>query len=308
MKSAIALAFLLSSAGPASAEQLCETRLTDSSRGGREVPIRIRLPNGNGKVPVVLFSHGLGGSLDAGERWAQAWAVAGIATVHLQHPGSDAALWRGLSGLQAMQALRSGMTTEQFVARVADVRFVLDRIASGGAAGPCSLDRLDMTRVGMAGHSFGAQTTQAIAGQTFVTRTGQATLTDRRVKAAIAFSPAPAANVADDIAFGGITIPFLSVTGSEDASPVMNRVTPADRQRPFRAMPPGGKYLLVLGGADHMILAGGDIRRSRSANDRRVEAIAVDATTDFWRATLIAPSRRVEKPASLGPSDIWQAR
>ena len=34
--------------------------------------MRIRMPAGTAKAPVILFSHGLGGSLDGGTNWAVA--------------------------------------------------------------------------------------------------------------------------------------------------------------------------------------------------------------------------------------------
>jgi predicted dienelactone hydrolase len=308
MKIALAAVLLLAGA-PVAAETVCEGRFVDAARGDRAVPVRVRLPDGDGRVPVVLFSHGLGGSLDAGTRWAQGWAAAGIATVHLQHPGSDQALWRGLSGVQAIEALRGGATPQQFVARLGDVRFVLDRLAQGGTIGACRLDRLDLTRVVMAGHSFGAQTTQAAAGQTFVTAGGEVAFADPRLRAAIAFSPSPSPTVADATAFGKIAMPFLSVTGTDDAVPMLNRVTPADRTRPFAAMPPGGKYLLVLDGADHMIFAGGELRRSKTANDARVETVVGEATLAFLKAvTGPGAPAAVARPATLGSKDRWEAR
>ncbi|TVS18351.1 MAG: hypothetical protein EA424_11050 [Planctomycetaceae bacterium] len=43
---------------------------------------------------------------------------------------------------------------------------VLDRLAEWNAAADHALaGRLDLHRVGMSGHSFGAQTTQAVSGQ-----------------------------------------------------------------------------------------------------------------------------------------------
>ena len=48
--------------------------------------------------------------------------------------------------------------------------------------------RLNLARLGMSGHSFGAVTAQAVSGQSFPT--GGQRFTDTRIKAAIAFSPA----------------------------------------------------------------------------------------------------------------------
>ena len=64
---------------------------TDAARQ-RAVPVRLRWPDASrhaGPWPVVLFSHGLGGTRDGGAVWAAAWAAAGFAVVQLQHPGSD---------------------------------------------------------------------------------------------------------------------------------------------------------------------------------------------------------------------------
>src|SRR5688572_27427954 len=68
------------------APMVCEAIWRDTARD-RNVPVRIRMPAGSGQVPVILFSHGLGGSRDAGTEWAQAWVQGGFAVVHLQHPG-----------------------------------------------------------------------------------------------------------------------------------------------------------------------------------------------------------------------------
>src|SRR5690349_9228918 len=170
---------LLAPAPSAAAATICEARWHDAARD-REVPVRIRMPAGTGKVPLILFSHGLGGSLDAGTLWAEGWVADGNAVIHLQHPGSDAAaIGRGL---------RQAMTPEQLRSRAGDVHFVLDEVARRRREGGCDLTRLDLRRVGMSGHSFGAQTTLAIAGTTYPF----GSLADPRVRAAIAFSPQPA--------------------------------------------------------------------------------------------------------------------
>ena len=69
--------------------------------------------------------------------------------------------------------------------------------------------RLDLSRVGMAGHSFGAWTTLAVAGEVFVGPGGQeVSLTDPRVKAAIPMSaPVPQDKTTLDKAFSGSRSP-----------------------------------------------------------------------------------------------------
>ena len=148
----------------------------------------------------------------------------------------------------------------------------------------CRIAAIDITRVGMAGHSFGAVTIQALAGQLFAA--GAAAL-DTRVKAAIAFSPSPSRQLPDADSFGAITIPFMSVTGTADTVPMLDRAPASDRMRPYAAMPVGAKYLLVLDKADHAIFNGHQLRRAAAPGDARVKMIVAAATTEFWKAHLL---------------------
>lgn len=304
-RAAIPALFLLLASAPAFAGPICEASWIDASRDNRAIPVRIRMPDGAGKAPVVLFSHGLGGSLDSGTRWAEAWSRAGIAVINIQHPGSD----RSIIGSGGFLA---AMSPAQLAARVGDVHFVIDQLSRRKREGACDLTRFDLTRIGMSGHSFGAHTTLAIAGQRYAGDFGKG-FADPRVKAAIAFSPAPPMRGSDGDAFGAIAIPVMSVTGTADTTPVLPQISAADRQRPFRAMPAGGKYLLVLSGATHMDYNGQDNVRWRAArSDPRIAELTIAATTDFWRWTLLgdAGARRDldSLKARLGPEDLFAAR
>jgi predicted dienelactone hydrolase len=273
---------------------VCDAGGHDAARS-RDVPVRIRVPGGTSKVPVVLFSHGLGGSVDAGTTWAEAWSQNGLAVVHLQHPGSDSTLLTQRGGGDALTALRTGMTGAQLIARAADVRFALDELGRRRTQGTCDLSRIDLARAGMSGHSFGAHTTQAVAGQAFPNVQGR-TLRDARIRAAIAFSPAPPRASEDVIraSFEPIAIPFFSITGTKDEVPELNDVTPEQRTLPYRYMPSGQKYLLVLDGADHAAF-GGNARLRRGALRGRaggngnalVDDVVKTVTTAFWKATLL---------------------
>lgn len=97
----------------------------------------------------MLYSHGLGGSRDGGAAWGQAWADAGIAVLHLQHPGSDSDTLRN-----GLAALRAAASAEQLLARVRDVRFVLDEVERQAAAGvePWRSLRLDALGLAKACH------------------------------------------------------------------------------------------------------------------------------------------------------------
>jgi predicted dienelactone hydrolase len=299
------LPLLLLFAAPQDAGPVCNATWHDAARN-RDMPVRIRMPAGTGKAPVILFSHGLGGNLDAGTDWARAWAAAGFMVVHLQHPGSDLAIWRG-----GREEVRAAMGPAQLIARAGDVHFALDHLAAGGRDGDCDLGRADLRHVGMAGHSFGAITTQAVSGQRYPAR--GAALLDRRIDAAIAFSPSPGRDGQSDAeTFAGIAIPFLSVTGSDDAVPQLTSTTPADRERPFRAMPAGGKYLLWFDGTTHAAFSGNDYAPRGTAPDSHVKPIIERVTTRFWRWTLMGDRHaraELDTPdPDLGPVDRFEKR
>lgn len=287
--------------------QICNATWTDPARANRQVPVRIRMPAGTGKVPLILFSHGLGGNLDSGTDWAEAWADAGMAVINMDHPGSDRAVIFNGQLFQAMNA-------EQLSARAGDVKFVLDEVSHRPSEGSCDLGRIDMSRIGMSGHSFGAVTTQAVSGQHYPLGLFPK-FADPRITASIAFSPSPPVMGDDKDAFGAIAIPFMSVTGTADEAPVQRRVTAADRQRPYRAMPAGGKYLLVLDGANHMQFNGQDTLRNGMKPDPHTRAVTIAATTAFWRANLLGDGQAASwlaKPdglkATLAKGDLLEMK
>lgn len=160
----------------------------------------------------------------------------------------------------------------------------------------------------MAGHSFGAATTQAVAGQTFGRNRSMA---EPRIKAAIAFSPSPPQRGSDADAFGKIAIPLLFVTGTLDAGPGdLTRTTPADRLRPFAAVPPGEKYLVVFEGGDHQVFGGRGIRRPARPEDARIIAATSELTTKFWKRTLLGRTsvELVAPPTTSGRRDLFQRK
>jgi len=76
------------------APQVIDLDWNDTARG-RSLPLKVRVPDGADKVPLVIFSHGLGGSREGGKAWGEHWAQHGYLVIHVQHPGSDDSLWKG---------------------------------------------------------------------------------------------------------------------------------------------------------------------------------------------------------------------
>lgn len=272
----------------------------------RDVPIKHYLPEGVGKAPVILFSHGLGGSREAGESWLMHWATHGYQGMALQHAGSDSALLQG--GPMAMrQAMRGAMNGEQLQARLADVRFVLDEMGRRAAANDPAWAGTDLTRIGLAGHSFGAVTTQAMAGERLALGPS---VDDPRIRAFIALSPsARGGETLLNARFADLQRPFFSITGTRDDGIGIGDISAANRTLPYRHMPPGDKYLLVLEGATHMHFSGQKIRMVRTPV--AVENAVKAASLAFWDAQLKGDQSartwlQQHFAATLAPADRWE--
>lgn len=301
------LSLLPAAARAAAPVTLCDAVWLDPARD-RQIPVRIRMPGGAGKVGVILYSHGLGGSLDAGAIWAHGWAEAGFAVINLQHAGSDSALF-------GKPDFRVGLGFQQLIARGRDIQFVIDELGRKPVEGQCDLARIDPTRIGVAGHSLGAQTVQAVAGQHLAFGV-HPPLSDIRVRAAVALSPSPPLVGSPEEAFATIHMPFLSITGTADAVPSVIPITALQRQEPFRLMPPGDKFLLVMKGGTHEMFAGQFAHTMLNGEPPpHIRDTVVATTTAFWRATLDGdkPSLHwLQSPqglrAGLPPGDLFESR
>lgn len=294
-----------------------DLRWTDAARQ-RELPLRIRWPEGSGACALVIFSHGLGGNLDAGTAWAEAWQAAGFAVLNLQHPGSDDTIWK-----DRLRGVRRGAQLDQYLARAADARFVLDELER--RHGEPDWRRVRLDAIGFSGHSFGARLTQAIAGENLPGQGGRGPLADPRPRAFAAFSPGFNARSGDPIEvshqhFAGIDRPFLCLTGTRDDAMIVGDASNAARRAVYDGLPPGARAELVLDGADHMTFGGqslrpratrGPLRRPDSAVAHEAEhrALIARVTTDWWRWRLLGDTTaaaRLQAPAGLAAGDRWR--
>lgn len=257
--------------------------VVDAERG-RTVPIRVWLPSGTAPTPVILVSHGLGGSREGPAYLGRHWQARGFGVVYLQHPGSDEAVWRDLPFAERLPALKAAADLPNTLARYADVRSVLDALEAWNAdEGHTLFRRLDRARVGMTGHSFGAVTTQGVAGQAI--RGGRRPFTLARIEAALLMSPSPPPTGDAATAFGTVNIPWMIMTGTEDGSPI-GRTTPEARREVFRALPPGSKYELVLDGGEHQAFGDRVLPGSKRPRDPNHHRVVLALSTAFWDAFL----------------------
>jgi dienelactone hydrolase len=253
----------------------------DAARN-RDLPAKIYFPTeGAGLFPVIIFSHGLGGTREGYEYLARQWAANGYVSVHLQHIGSDDSAWRGKD--QPMQTMRQAANLQNSIDRPKDVQLAVEQLIEMNKSDTKLKGKLDLKKLAIAGHSFGAQTAMLIAGQKLGGPMGAARfgkLSDDRFKAVLAMSePLPALRNQLDEIYGPIHIPTFFMTGTEDDSP-LGDTKAADRRLPFDHTNAHPTYLLILDGGDHMVFSG-RLGQSRPTDAEHQKQIREDSTAFF---------------------------
>jgi predicted dienelactone hydrolase len=288
----IALVSLSTAVGAADYDPLFVPKATPEHRDftvkdekrSREIPIRIYLPQEKTPAAVVLFSPGLGGTREGYAYLGNHWALRGYAVVVLQHPGSDDSVWKDKPAGERMAAMENAASLENFMLRARDVPVVIDQLEAWSKAESHDLSgRLDLKRLGMSGHSFGAVTTQAVSGQTVAMR-GRA-LTDARIKAAVVMSPSGPRRGDPKKAFRDVEIPWLLMTGTKDVAPIGN-ISLESRFEVFPALPPGRKYELVLENAEHSAFGDRELPGEKLKHNSNHHRAILALSTAFWDAYL----------------------
>ena len=233
----------------------------------RSLPLKIRIPDTDSRLPLVIFSHGLGGSREGGKAWGEHWSANGYLVIHVQHPGSDEALWKGAGDGAPKQRLARGATPEQLLGRVDDVRFVIDELTrlQGRSDAPSWTKKVDLTRIAVTGHSFGARTVMALAGERYPGPIKS--VADARITAFIAFSPTvQGVKRTWTERNGAMSKPFLSVTGTLDGDVMGTGSNAKNRAAVFDAQNAGDKYRVVFTDGDHSVFNGGTMQEAAWLN------------------------------------------
>jgi predicted dienelactone hydrolase len=135
--------------------------LTDSKRN-RRFYVDVYRPQRwkPGKTPVAILSHGLASRPEDFDIAAKKLASYGFVVALPQHPGSDL---RQAEALLRGEA-RQGYFPTDFIDRPLDISYVIDELERRNQSE--FGDRLNLTQVGVAGHSFGGYGALAVAGAT----------------------------------------------------------------------------------------------------------------------------------------------
>jgi dienelactone hydrolase len=247
----------------------------------RAIPARLFMPRDvSVATPLIIFSHGLGGSRLSYTQLGKHWATQGFISVHLQHAGSDRAIWTA-SGLAMLSSLKHAASIDNAIARARDVSFAIDQLQREDQL----KTSIDFERIAVAGHSFGANTALLVAGAQFKFNGKWVAFGDPRVKAAVIMSPPSLPLDQDAIyTYNPIHIPTLHLTGTRDDTPIPGLSTmAAQRSEAFDAMVATPRYLAVYEGGRHSMFHD----RTTDKTSMDIKANAKEASTLFLRAALL---------------------
>ncbi|MFT5127070.1 MAG: putative dienelactone hydrolase [Rhodothermales bacterium] len=284
-----------SALGPHTVQRIEFPDMADPARK-RPVPMRVHLPKAEAAVPLVLLSHGAGGNLDANFAQAQHLASHGYVVLVLEHVGSNTAVMK--RGMRFGKNLKD-MTrnADEVLGRPKDISFAIDQATLWSQSHEQLRGRIDLSRIGVMGHSYGAYTTLVVTGMrpaldwlTPTVAPGKGLgpdLRDTRIDCGVALSPqGPGEPFFLDASYASLKVPLLGISGSRDRQ---QGAEPSNRRRAFTLWPAGDKYLLWLANADHLAFSdpsgsGARVFPRRSRAD--AQPVARAATLLFFDAYL----------------------
>jgi predicted dienelactone hydrolase len=221
---------------------------------GDDLQVRVSAPESGRGLPVIVFSHGFGQSMDAYAPLVDFWASHGFVVIQPTHLDSHTL------GLTPADPRFSDIWS----IRVHDLKHVIDALDLLEAAVPGLRGRTDRDRIAVAGHSWGGQSASMLLGARVLGPDGRPgpDETDARVKAGVLLAttglggadltPFAAENFSFmNPVFDGMTAPALVVAGDHDQSQLSTR-GPDWFTDPY-TLSPGSKSLLTVFGAEHSL-------------------------------------------------------
>jgi predicted dienelactone hydrolase len=275
--------------GPHGVTEMPDIVLHDAKRG-KDLHVRVFYPNEPGPYPVIVFSHGAGGSQSCCEALTRHWATYGYVTLQPTH--DDSTVQRRNAGeedVNFLKAVRDALKKPAlWQSRPLDISFVLDSLPTLQKRIPALAGKVDAGHIGVGGHSMGAFTADAIAGALVDLPGRPATnFADSRVKAVLLLSPqGPGEFGLTDHSWDHLALPLLSMTGSLDLG--AGNQGPDWKKIPFERSQPDGKYHVFIQGANHMSFITAKSLPGRAAQGDSILGYTNCASLAFWDAYLKA--------------------
>jgi dienelactone hydrolase len=242
----------------------------------KDLQVSIDYPTHGGPYPVVIFSHEYGPPENAYVGLSAFWASHGYVVIRPRHadfgaiqetlaepfPLPEASPSRRgrrnePSSAQPPRAFRpdpsqqwmSHQTPADWANRVADIKLVIDSIPQLIQQYPEIKERVDATKIGVSGHSYGAFTALLVGGVRTFSGGNAVSYADPRVKAIEAMSsPGPSTDrglTAES--FATLKLPTLFLTGSNDYGATQAE-DPAWRRQAYELSPAGDKWFVNIMG------------------------------------------------------------
>ena len=221
---------------------------------GEDLQVRVSAPAMGHELPLIVFSHGFGWSLDGYAPLVDFWAARGFVVIQPTH----------LDSRTLNVAPDDPRFPEIWRFRVEDLKRILDRLDLVEAAVPGLGGRLDRSRVAVAGHSWGGQTASTLLGARVLDSDGVPgeDMSDDRIKAGVLLSTTGKGG-ADLTPFAAENLPFMNPSFADMTTPTL--VIAGDRDQSALSvrgpdwftdpyfLSPGPKSLLTLFGAEHSL-------------------------------------------------------
>jgi predicted dienelactone hydrolase len=289
--------------GPATVETR-EIVLHDLARH-KDVPVKVLFPREiSGHTPVIIFSHGAGGSKDSYSGLTRHWASYGYIVLQPNHADSVAEQRaEGNQSFNMLTALKVALKDENaWQNRPRDITFVIDSFDEIEHLVPELRHKMDKEHIGVGGHSFGGFTAESSSCATIKLSDGKVLdLHDPRIKAALVLSgEGPGEMGFYDGSFKHCNLPMMSMTGTRDRA--AKGWSPEWREEVYTLSPAPDKYFLNITGANHFTFvgfgspesdstSGGQMHRSgllgRREDPAQMFSYVQVASTAFWDAYLM---------------------
>ncbi len=231
--------------------------LNDSSRS-RDIPVHVTYPEGAERFPVIVFSHGAGGSGETYEPLARFWATHGFAVLAPAHADALAGKGKDPASVSVRESAGDAVSDPTgWEDRARDLAFVAAATAAVEARVPALVGKLDEGRVGVGGQSYGAFSAMLLAGATVETSKKEKarSFSDPLPRAFLLISPPGRGQQGlTDKSWGAVVRPLMIVTGTRD--PGVKDQDASWRLDAYQLSPAGAKYGLFIEGASHLSLTG----------------------------------------------------